>query len=66
MKIIIALLNPFVTCLILSSRVEALDVIVTDALSCEELPVSVNITWLCNENSSCTFGEEVVVEGERT
>ena len=43
---------------------KALDIVVTDDISCEDLPVSMSVTWLCNEESLCTCGDEVSVQGK--
>ena len=58
------LLNVFVASSLVAPMASALDMMITETMTCEEdLPVKMNITWLCSETSQCTFGSEGYVEG---
>ena len=52
--------------LLVANRAFAWHFMFTDVMSCQDLPVTMNISWLSNDVSYCIFGDEdTTVAGER-
>lgn len=57
------------SCFLVANRALAWNFSFTDVISCQDLPVTLDVSWICNEYSTCTFGNEdasVAGEGELT